>query len=281
MVRAVEAAGATAVARVENVEASHILQYVDRGIQGIMGPHIASGEDAEKLVDACYFGPIGHRSFGGNRGTNYSFTPDAWGDKRDFYQQANDNMIVGALLEDQGSIDNIDDILAVDGIHYFGIGMNDFAQGIGYPGEPEHPGRCQVRQTSCRTYIQQQGTLHERRHHGLGLDPRSAARQRAAVHGRQRVVMVRSHAFPMSMIDETLIRRLRDIVGEEYVIWGSDDLLLYEYDGSIDRSSPGAVVLPGDADELAECVRAAYRTRCEDRSARRWHRIERRRGSSP
>ena len=56
------------------------------GIQGIMGPHIASGEDAEKLVDACYFGPIGHRSFGGNRGTNYSFTPDAWGDKRDFYQ---------------------------------------------------------------------------------------------------------------------------------------------------------------------------------------------------
>ena len=48
-------------------------------------------------------------------------------------------MLVGALLEDQGSIDNIDDILAVDGIHYFGIGMNDFAQGIGYPGEPEHP----------------------------------------------------------------------------------------------------------------------------------------------
>lgn len=45
------------------------------------------------------------------------------------------------------------------------------------------------------------------------------------------------------MIDEVLIRRLREIVGEEYVIWGSDDLLLYEYDGSIDRSSPGAVVL--------------------------------------
>lgn len=139
MVRAIEAAGATAIARVENVEASTVLQYLDRGMQGIMGPHIASGEDAEKLVDACYFGPIGSRSFGGNRGTNYSFTPDAWGDKRDFYQQANDNMLVGALLEDQGAIDNIDDILAVEGIHYFGIGMNDFAQGIGYPGQPEHP----------------------------------------------------------------------------------------------------------------------------------------------
>ena len=139
MARAAEAAGITPIARVENVEQSTILQYLDRGIQGIMGPHISSGEDAQKLVDACYFGPQGDRSFGGNRGTNYSFTPDAWGDKRDFYKQANDNMLVGALLEDQGAIDNIDDILAVDGIHYFGIGMNDFAQGIGYPGEPEHP----------------------------------------------------------------------------------------------------------------------------------------------
>ena len=60
------------------------------------------------------------------------------------------------------------------------------------------------------------------------------------------------------MIDESLIQRLRDIVGDEYVIWGSDDLLLYQYDGSIDRSAPGAVVLPGSADELEECVRVAY-----------------------
>ncbi len=101
-----------------------------------MGPHIANGEDAQKLVDACYFGPAGQRSFGGNRGTNYNTDIP---DKVTFYREANDNMLVGALLEDQGAIDNIDDILAVDGIDYFGIGPNDFAQGIGYPGEPEHP----------------------------------------------------------------------------------------------------------------------------------------------
>ena len=139
MTRAAESAGITPIARVENVAASTILQYLDRGIQGIMGPHISSREDAEMLTDSCYFGPIGNRSFGGNRGTLYSFTPDAWGDKRDFYQQSNDNTLVGALLEDQGAIENIDEILAVPGIHYFGIGMNDFAQGIGYAGQPEHP----------------------------------------------------------------------------------------------------------------------------------------------
>jgi len=158
MVRAIEAAGATAVARVPNVEQSTILQYLDRGVQGIMGPHIASGEDAKKLVDACYFGPLGKRSFGGNRGTNYTFTPDSWGDKTGFYRLANENMLVGALLEDQGSIDNIDDILAVEGIHYFGIGPNDFAQGIGYPGESEHPNVVKA-MNELSSYIKSKGRL--------------------------------------------------------------------------------------------------------------------------
>ncbi len=155
-VRAVEAAGATAVARVESADQSHVLQYLDRGIQGIVVPHVSSGEDAQALVDACYFGPAGKRSFGGNRGTNYTFTPDPWGDKTAYYKNSNDNMLVGALLEDQGAVDNIDDILAVDGIDHFGIGPNDFAQGIGYPGQPEHPDVVKV-MNELSTYIRSKG----------------------------------------------------------------------------------------------------------------------------
>lgn len=134
--RTADAAGMTTIARVPDVNASTILRFLDRGVQGIYGPHIATKEDAQKLVDACYFGPQGQRSFGANRGTGY------WHDIPDlkaYYQNCNDNMLVGALLEDQGSIDNIDEILEVDGIDYFGIGPNDFSQGIGYPGEPGHP----------------------------------------------------------------------------------------------------------------------------------------------
>ena len=134
--RTADAAGMTTIARVPDVNASTILRFLDRGVQGIYGPHIATKEDAQKLVDACYFGPQGQRSFGANRGTGYWHNiPDL----KAYYQNCNDNMLVGALLEDQGSIDNIDEILAVDGIDYFGIGPNDFSQGIGYPGEPGHP----------------------------------------------------------------------------------------------------------------------------------------------
>ncbi len=134
--RTADAAGMTTIARVPDINASTILRFLDRGVQGIVGPHISTREDAERLVKACYFGPQGERSFGANRGTDYWFEiPDLAA----YYKHCNDNMLVGALLEDQASYDNLDDILSVEGIDYFGIGPNDFSQGTGYPGQPGHP----------------------------------------------------------------------------------------------------------------------------------------------
>lgn len=132
--RTAESVGVTPIARVPNIQSSTILQYVDRGIQGIIGPHIATKSDAEQLVRACYFGPLGERSFGGNRGCQYDFELS---DKIAYYRECNDNMLVSALLEDQGVLENLDEILTVNRIDYFGVGPNDFAQGLGFPGQPE------------------------------------------------------------------------------------------------------------------------------------------------
>ena len=133
--RAAELVGVTPIARVPNIRSSTILQYLDRGIQGILGPHINSKANAEQLVRACYFGPLGERSFGGNRGTDYGYEiPDMVA----YYEQSNQNMSVGALLEDQDVIENLDEILTVPGIDYFSIGPNDFAQGLGHPGGAGH-----------------------------------------------------------------------------------------------------------------------------------------------
>lgn len=56
-----------------------------------------------------------------------------------------------------------------------------------------------------------------------------------------------------------LITDLQQVVGERNVVWKQEDLLLYEYDGSIDRAPPRVVVLPGSAQEAADCVRVANR----------------------
>ena len=126
----------TTMARVPDIGASTILRYLDRGIRGILGPHIATEADARQLVRACYFGPLGERSFGGNRGTNYNAgIPD----KAAYYREANDQMLVCALLEDAAVLSNLDAILSVPGIDLYSIGPNDFAQSLGYPGQPDHP----------------------------------------------------------------------------------------------------------------------------------------------
>src|SRR5271167_1943276 len=55
--RTAERHNVTTIARVPDIGSSTILRYLDRGIMGILGPHIATEADARQLVRACYFGP--------------------------------------------------------------------------------------------------------------------------------------------------------------------------------------------------------------------------------
>lgn len=52
-----------------------------------------------------------------------------------------------------------------------------------------------------------------------------------------------------------LVAGLAAIVGNENVLWRPEDLLVYEFDGTIERSAPHAVVFPGNTEETAAVVR--------------------------
>lgn len=58
---------------------------------------------------------------------------------------------------------------------------------------------------------------------------------------------------------QKLVRDLAAIVGKEAVLWKNYDLKLYEYDGSIDRHLPEAVVFPTSAEQVATLVRYCNR----------------------
>lgn len=60
------------------------------------------------------------------------------------------------------------------------------------------------------------------------------------------------------MSGEEFIDRLKSIVGAEYVIAHPEDLLVYEYDGSVDRAMPRAVVLPATTAEVSRTLALAY-----------------------
>jgi 4-hydroxy-2-oxoheptanedioate aldolase len=146
VVRVAHGYGMSVTARVPSIDPWMINLWLDRGVQGILGPHIESGADAQRLADACLFPPAGKRSWGGGRGTD--FNEDAalekYGGKLGFAKFANENMIVSAQIESKTAYDNLDAILAVPGLHSITGGPNDFAASLGHPGEPDHPERVRL-----------------------------------------------------------------------------------------------------------------------------------------
>src|SRR5262245_5555276 len=60
-------------------------------------------------------------------------------------------------------------------------------------------------------------------------------------------------------VPSELVRGLIDAVPGGTVYWRPEDLLVYEYDGTIDRGRPSVVVLPETAEQVAAIVRLANR----------------------
>ena len=59
------------------------------------------------------------------------------------------------------------------------------------------------------------------------------------------------------MIDKQIIRGLEAILGAGTVLHRPEDLLLYEYDGSVEKGRPGAVVFPSTTEEVSHVVKLA------------------------
>lgn len=133
--RVADMAGLTPMARVPDIEHPTILRFLDRGIMGITGPHIVDARRAQKLADACRYVPRGLRSFGSGRGAYFGDVESLPG----YMERTNNNILVIAQLEDVQVLDNIEDILAVEGIDLYASGAQDIAQSLGLPGQPNHP----------------------------------------------------------------------------------------------------------------------------------------------
>ena len=54
--------------------------------------------------------------------------------------------------------------------------------------------------------------------------------------------------------ESELIKDLRSIVGNDYVIYDYEDLLVYEQDGSSDFALPNCVVLPQTTQQVSEVM---------------------------
>lgn len=121
--------------RVPRGSYSDYIKPLELDAAGIMVPHIMGIEDARKVVKMTRFHPIGHRPLdGGNADGGYATLGYT-----DYLQQANQERFVILQIEDPEPLDDLDAIAALEGIDMLFFGPADFSQGIGVPGEWNHP----------------------------------------------------------------------------------------------------------------------------------------------
>lgn len=135
MVRAATLVGVTPVIRVGDNDPLMILRALDIGAQGIQIPHINSREAAGKAVRASKYAPEGDRGVCRYvKAANYSAM-----DRYEYFQTANRETMVIIHIEGQEGVENLDEILTVDGVDVIFLGPYDLSQSLGVPGQVDHP----------------------------------------------------------------------------------------------------------------------------------------------
>ena len=133
MVRAAEVFGITPIARIPDHTDATILRFLDRGVQGVIVPHVNTREEADSVARASRYYPEGHRGSGGGRVHDYGI-----GVTRDeSVRWVNSQTMVIPMIEETDAVENLDSILAVPGVDVLHVAAGDLGQSMGNPGQAE------------------------------------------------------------------------------------------------------------------------------------------------
>jgi 4-hydroxy-2-oxoheptanedioate aldolase len=123
MLQAISTTNTVPVVRVPWLEPGILMKTLDAGAYGVICPMVNSREDAQRLVAYTHYAPRGTRSFGPVRALLYGGA--------DYPQHANDTIVTFAMIETAAALDNLDDILSVEGLDAIYIGPSDLSLALG------------------------------------------------------------------------------------------------------------------------------------------------------
>jgi 4-hydroxy-2-oxoheptanedioate aldolase len=126
-------------------------QALDRGVYGVVWPHIGSADEAYNAVASCRYGrPKGAEPYepAGKRGDGPASACRYWGlTQAEYYARADvwpldpkGELLVFIMCESVRGVANLDEILkTVPGIGCVLIGEGDLSQELGFPRQYDHP----------------------------------------------------------------------------------------------------------------------------------------------
>lgn len=122
MLQALRASGVTPIARATWLEPGIVMKLLDAGAYGIICPMVNTPEQAAELVRMVRYPPLGNRSFGPTRAV-FAAGPD-------YAAEANEEIVVLAMIETAEAVGNVEAICATPGLDGIYIGPADLTLGV-------------------------------------------------------------------------------------------------------------------------------------------------------
>lgn len=127
-------AGISGLVRVPSQEPSLIARVLDGGAVGVIVPHVHSKKEAQKVVHAARFPPIGHRSISGpNAVSGYQPRPAP-----QLVELLERRTVVAVMIETPEAVRAADSIASVEGIDMILLGPSDLTAEMGIHGQYEN-----------------------------------------------------------------------------------------------------------------------------------------------
>jgi 4-hydroxy-2-oxoheptanedioate aldolase len=125
LVRACDLVQRASLVRVPGHEFGSIGLALDAGASGVIVPCVDTPEQAQQIVNAAKFPPVGKRSYGGRRPIDFQ--------GREYSDSANDDVLLICQIESPEAVENVDKIAAIEGVDALFLGPDDVLLRRGIP----------------------------------------------------------------------------------------------------------------------------------------------------
>jgi 2-dehydro-3-deoxyglucarate aldolase len=119
--------------RLSSHDPAQIKRVLDAGATGIIAPMVNTAAQARVVVSAATYPPTGTRGVGLARAQSYGVGfPE-------YLKRMERDLVCIMQVEHIEGVDNLEEILTVDGVDGFFIGPYDLSASLGLPGQFDHP----------------------------------------------------------------------------------------------------------------------------------------------
>jgi len=134
VIRAALLSGICPLLRVDRDNPYLVRKALEAGAGGVIVPHVHDRKDAEQIVQAAKFPPVGKRGYGG------LCLSGQWGVNGgiEWMEWSNAETLVIPMIEDVSAMAHIDAILATEGVDAVFFGPADFSVSLGLPLQTGH-----------------------------------------------------------------------------------------------------------------------------------------------